>query len=261
MLRLTQQISEGGQVDNITTSNEGDITKGMSSVPTDITNDQSGNASSFDPLANFSLGGSDQSNNADGKLEFNPNETIRTSDKSSVGGYTEVKNKVDEPESGLSMPLAPEPPVMAPEPEVSVNSKSDFVITDPAKMDFVKTYTREYDDLVAAATHAVELILTSIDRTVKEHASQIDIPEEAVALLDEKPEGGKVSKFDEAQTIVRTIMAKASQAKKEGEQAAIEAAKIYDGIQQFKRDTEKEIQLLRSRDEFGNTKDSNMSLN
>ena len=108
---------------------------------------------------------------------------------------------------------------------------------------------------MASATHAVEAILDSIDNTVREHSNDIDIPEEAISFLDDKPKNNKVSKFDEAQSIVRTIMGKASDAKKQGEQAAMEASRIYDNIQQFKKDTKDEIASIRNRDEFGRPKD------
>lgn len=219
-------------MDNISDNN---AAPGISTVPTDITND-TGSGNQLDPLAGFTIGENGE------KLEFNANSTISTSDSSSVGDYSEIKQ--------------PEQP--APEPakvEIAPEKKPKLVISDPAKMDFVKTYTKEYDDVVASATHAVESILNSIDKTVREHTNEIAIPEEAASFLDEKIEGSKVSKFDDAQSIVHKIMNKASQAKREGEQAAAEAARIYDGIQQFKKQTRAEIASIRNRDEFGQPKD------
>ena len=219
-------------MDNISDNN---AAPGISTVPTDITND-TGSGNQLDPLAGFTIGENGE------KLEFNANSTISTSDSSSVGDYSEIKQ--------------PEQP--APEPakvEIAPEKKPKLVISDPAKMDFVKTYTKEYDDVVASATHAVESILNSIDKTVREHTNEITIPEEAASFLEEKIEGGKVSKFDDAQSIVHKIMNKASQAKREGEQAAAEAARIYDGIQQFKKQTRAEIASIRNRDEFGQPKD------
>lgn len=239
-------------MDNPSNTNDNNVAQGFSTIPTDITNDDTGaesnDQSQFDPLANFTIGDNGE------KLEFNTNDTISTSDNSTVGDYAEIKppeeeESDDDDEADNEQP-SPEP---APEPQ----DPSEFVITDPAKMDFVKTYTKEFDDIVAASTHAVESILASIDKTVREHTNDIDIPEEAVVFLDEKPKDNKVPKFDEAQTIVRTIMGKASDAKKQGEQAAMEASRIYDNIQQFKKDTKAEIASIRNRDEFGNPKDPN----
>ena len=51
------------------------------------------------------------------------------------------------------------------------------------------------------------------------------------------------------------IMDKASEAKKQGEEAAMEASRVYDSIQQFKKDTQAEIASIRNRDEFGRPKD------
>lgn len=175
------------------------------------------------------------------QIGFNVNETINTNDNSAVGDFTAIEQPAIEPEPQSAVEVAPSAPVMQP-PEV----------IDPDKMDFIKTYTKEYDDVVAESTNAVELVLASIDKTVKDHSGFIDIPAEAVAFLDNKPEGSKVSKFDDAQEIVRTIMSKASDAKSQAESAAQEASKIYDDIQQFKKDTNQQIAEIRSRDEFGN---------
>ena len=215
-----------------------DGSAGFTTVPTDVTDD-SGSGNNNDPLSDLNFDGDE-----DGKLKFNINDTIDTSDNSSVGDY----NSPEEPKPEHK-------PFVRPTPKAQTdNNPADFVITDPAKMDFVKTYTKEYDDLVASATHAVELILASIDKTVQDHSNDIDIPEEAMPFLTDKPKDNKVQKFDEAQEIVRTVMEKASNAKTQSEQAAMEAAKIYDDIQQFKRDTEDEIASIRNRDEFGRPK-------
>lgn len=172
------------------------------------------------------------------KFQFDPNNTISTSDNSSVGDFAkmEVENTTTNPMNDNALA------------SVSNNTKKGM---SPAKMDFVMTYTKEYDDLVAAALHAVELILTSIDKTVTEHKDDITIPEEAVNFLDQKPENNRVSKFDEAQQIVKTVMGKATEAKASGEQAAKEASQIYDNIQRFKKDTRDDIASIRNRDEFG----------
>ena len=207
-----------------------------------------------DSVDNFALGDNGE------KLKFNPNETISTSDKSSVGGYTRSKEAVPV-DLRPDLPIAPmgseEIASSSTSPEQpQVNRESDFIITDPAKMDFIKTYTKEFDDLVEASTHAVESILTSIDTTVREHTNDIVIPDDALQFIDgDKPKDNKVSKFDEAQAIVHSIMDKASEAKKQGEEAAMEASRVYDSIQQFKKDTQAEIASIRNRDEFGRPKD------
>lgn len=133
----------------------------------------------------------------------------------------------------------------------NATGSDDFDVTDPAKMDFIKTYTKEYDSLVDETTKAVKLILASIDKTVHDHTSDIDIPVEAIKFLSDKPKDNKVQKFDEAQKIVNLIMQKATQAKQQSEQAAMEASRIYDSIQQFKKDTNDEIAAIKNRDEFG----------
>ena len=92
---------------------------------------------------------------------------------------------------------------------------------------------------------------------MKNHTDDIAIPESANEFIDQAPAGGRVPKFDDAQNIVRTVMEKANTAKSQSEEAAREAAKIYDDIQQFKRDTEDEVESIKARDEFGRT-ESNM---
>lgn len=226
-----------------------DITKGLNVAPnagaddssaSAVTNDQSG---VLDPLAGMTY-------EEDGKtLEFNANETISTSDASSVGGYTEVKDTtplIDAVDLSGATPTAVETEPAPAEPEVPAN----LSITDPQKLDFIKTYTKEYDDIVATAAHSVEMILAAIDKTVKDHTNDIEIPEEASAFLAEKPKNGKVPKFDDAQEIVHTIIAKANEAKQLGEKAALEASKVYDDIQQFKRETKAELVQLRNHDSY-----------
>lgn len=214
--------------------------------------------SRFDPLNNL---GGEEDESENGSVKFKPNETIITNDDSKVGGFSKVKKP--QPEEPINMPDLPvgelklpggdkvAQPEAAATPELTPNEMGPI---DPAKMDFIKTYTKEFDDVVAGATHSVEMILDSIDKTVKSHADNISIPEEATIYLDKKPENGQVSKYDEAQKIVHQIMARAEDAKKQSEQAAHEASRIYDSIQQFRKDTETEIKSIRDRDEFGNVK-------
>lgn len=199
----------------------------------------------LDPLAGYGLGG--EPIGANGKREeLITNETINTSDKSKVGNFSEIQ---DEPE-----------PAPAPAPVVAASTTPmdpTFNVTDPVKLDFIKTYTSEYDATVTRALAAVQSLLKSIDDTVKNHTDDIAIPESANEFIDQAPAGGRVPKFDDAQNIVRAVMEKANTAKSQSEEAAREAAKIYDDIQQFKRDTEDEVESIKARDEFGRT-ESNM---
>lgn len=216
--------------------------------------------SRFDPLNNL---GGDADEHHEDDIKFKPNETIITNDDSEVGGFSKVKKP--QPTEPLNMPDLPVDELELPngdkvaDGDAAANRAAEQLQNtpepiDPAKMDFIKTYTKEFDDIVAGTTHSVEMILDSIDKTVKSHADSISIPEEAATYLDKKPENGQVSKYDEAQEIVRQIMAKAEDAKKQSEQAAHEASQIYDSIQQFRKDTETEIKSIRNRDEFGNVK-------
>lgn len=199
----------------------------------------------LDPLAGYGLGG--EPIGANGKREeLITNETINTSDKSKVGNFSEIQ---DEPE-----------PAPAPAPVVAASTNPmdpTFNVTDPVKLDFIKTYTSEYDATVTRALAAVQSLLKSIDDTVKNHTDDIAIPESANEFIDQAPAGGRVPKFDDAQNIVRAVMERANTAKSQSEEAAREAAKIYDDIQQFKRDTEDEVESIKARDEFGRT-ESNM---
>lgn len=167
------------------------------------------------------------------KIEFAGNDTISANDNSTIGGYLSYQDRPNENYD---------------------DTLPEYRVVDPEKMDFIKTYTKEFDDLVDQTTHAVGLILDSIDKTVKEHLDDITIPEEANPFLVEKLEDGRVTKFDDAQQIVRLIMSKAIEAKSSSEQAAIEASRVYDNIQQFKKDTNDQITDIYSRDEFGRPK-------
>ena len=172
--------------------------KDAKAISVDEVNDDGGQ---FEALGDYNVDGQGH------RLEFNPNETINTSDNAVVGDYNVVKPQYTDPE-----------PIVTPSQPEAIPAPTDDEAIDPAKMDFIKTYTREYDDTVASATHAVELILSAIDKTVHDHTNNIDIPEEALPFIDDKPKDNKVSKFDDAQQIVRTIMGRASEAKSQGEQ-------------------------------------------
>jgi len=117
-------------------------------------------------------------------------------------------------------------------------------IDDPEKAAFVKTYTEEFDDARARAISVVKSILDAIDKAVHEHSPDITIPNTADEFLAKKPADNKVEKFDDAREIVNEVLARAADAKAQAAQAAEEAARIYDEVQTFKKETEEQIALL-----------------
>ncbi len=137
-------------------------------------------------------------------------------------------------------PVVPVPDLAAPTIAPSVSIEPD----DPEKIKFIKTYTAEFDEAMHRATDAVQKILDAIDTTINDHAPDIKIPEEANEFLDKAPTGGKVEKFEEAREIIRHLMEKANESKQQSEAAATEAAKVYDEVQQFKKDTKEQIAEL-----------------
>lgn len=183
-----------------------------------------------------------------------PNETLSTNDQSIVGHENIVKEENPgvpfnlQPDTPDAAALSPELESTEPEPPTPNEELAiEPIIEEPkdtAKEDFVQTYTKEFDETVDRATDAARKTLASIDIVIREHASDIVIPSEANEFLDEPPEGGKVLKFDEARMIINQIMARAEQAKHQSEQAAAEAAQVYDEVQKFKNDTEEKIAEL-----------------
>ena len=199
-----------------------------------------------------------------------PNETITTNDWSKVG---EIKpNEPSAPEP-IMPPILVEPPKeepeaapettattpktvpettaiseKAPEPEeVPFASELKFKlpgVDDPEKMAFIKTYTQEFDDALKRATDAAENILHAIDRAVHEHSPDITVPDEAMEFLAKKPAAGKVEKFEDAREVVQEVLNRAADAKAQAAKAAEEAARIYDEVQAFKRETEGKIAEL-----------------
>jgi len=181
-----------------------------------------------------------------------PNDTIRANDHSAVGEFktTELPD--------LSAPLvAPEPPKpVVPQPElpkvpeivppvvVPVSLPEPLESSD--KITFIKTYTKEFDDALHRATEAAQKILDAIDTAIRNRDADIAIPEEANEFLDDVPKDDKVEKFEDARAIVREVMAKAEEAKQQSEAAAEEAAKVYDEVQEFKKETEEQIDQLMS---------------
>lgn len=205
----------------------------------------------LDPLAGFGLG--TQPDDAEAKHEeLVTNDTIRTSDRSKVGNFNVIEPE-PEPEP-VAAPVQVAKSVVKDLASDGVAKEDDaYNISDPVKLDFIKTYTSEYDATVARALTAVQAVLKAIDETVKNHNDDIAIPESANEFIDQAPAGGRVPKFDDAQSIVRSIMDHANTAKSQSEEAAREAAKIYDDIQRFKKNTEQEVIAIKSRDEFGRT--------
>ena len=148
----------------------------------------------------------------------------------------------------------PTPPVVdAPTdaPAVATPTISSFAppaiapaLDDPEKITFIKTYTKEFDDALHRATTAAQKVLDAIDSAIRERAADIAIPEEANEFLATPPKNGKVEKFEDARAVVREIMTKAEEAKQQSAAAADEAAKVYDEVQAFKKETKEQIDQL-----------------
>ncbi|MCL1876431.1 hypothetical protein FWF74_00055 [Candidatus Saccharibacteria bacterium] len=177
-----------------------------------------------------------------------PNDTVVTSDQSTVDGIQAVEPIQSGPEfdfSGMTLTPqseeAPAPVAAAPAP---APAPMPIPTKDTVKEDFIKTYTKEFDDMLQRATIAAQKILDSIDTVIREHASDIAIPAEANEFLDKPPTNNKVQKFDDARAIIEIIMARANEAKQNSEQAASEAARVYDEVQQFRNNTKEQISRL-----------------
>lgn len=181
-----------------------------------------------------------------------PNETVSTNDKSAVGEFRKTESaditadfinpaandtEVSTPESSNLPESLPESTIATP---VLIKKPED----DPEKIAFIKTYTQEFDDTLNRAINAAQKVLDSIDEAVREHLSDISVPDEANEFLDEKPENNSVQKFEDARAIVRIIMSRATDAREQSAQAATEAAKIYEEVQDFKRETKQQIAQL-----------------
>jgi hypothetical protein len=111
-------------------------------------------------------------------------------------------------------------------------------------MAFIKTYTEEFDEALRRATDAAESILNAIDKAVHEHSPNITVPDAADEFLAKKPPNNKVEKFEDAREVVNEVLSRASDAKAQAAKAAEEAARIYDEVQAFKRETEEKIATL-----------------
>jgi hypothetical protein len=182
-----------------------------------------------------------------------PNDTITTNDWSKVGEIKPDEPPAQEPVTPI-LPEDPEPepeitPEIAPEPAPEVPFASELKyklpgIDDPEKIAFIKTYTQEFDDALKRATDAAENILRAIDRAVHEHSPDITVPDEAMEFLAKKPTDGKVEKFEDARGVVQEVLDRAADAKGQSAKAAEEAARIYDEVQAFKRETEGKIAEL-----------------
>jgi hypothetical protein len=213
-----------------------------------------------DPLASVS----DESANAtvgavinEGSDDIVPNETITTNDWSRVG---EVKQNEPEPPQTPALLEEPEEesaeiaPEIVPEPAPTSDpevppfaSELKFKlpgVDDPEKIAFIKTYTEEFDEALKRATDAAQAILDAIDKAVHEHSPDITVPEAAEEFLAKKPASNKVEKFEDAREIVHEVLARAADAKAESAKAATEAARIYDEVQTFKKETKDKITEL-----------------
>lgn len=241
-----------------------------------------------DPLTEMNGG-----NFAENQAEFAPNETVSTNDNSAVGEFKPVERPQPvQPASEMIGFAVPSAAAKAAEEAKSANIEdsaknvsadldNDFangdtgeissdtenspnIVTpeiiappepeDPAKLDFIKTYTQEFDDMLRRATDTAQKILDSIDAAVRDHSPDIAIPDEAKEFLEKAPEDGKVQKFDDARAIVRAVMEKASDAKNQSQAAAAEAAQVYDDVQNFKRDTKEQIKNLRGEEDSEDSK-------
>jgi hypothetical protein len=194
-----------------------------------------------------------------------PNQTIDTNDRSKVGDLKDLEKPKRESINAdvanfLGVPTPPqpeksaddEPAAPATEPDLATELPAPVSMPepeDPEKTAFIKTYTQEFDDALRRATDAAQKILDAIDTAVHEHSSDIAIPEEAGEFMDQKLEDGKVQKFEDARAIVREVMTRAAEAKEQSAQAAAEAAKVYDEVQQFKKETKEQIAELVAEDE------------
>ena len=189
-----------------------------------------------------------------------PNETITTNDRSKVGDVKPEEEQAaselfsvlppepeEEPEIVPEIIPQPQPPQPEPEPEVPFASELKFKlpgVDDPEKVAFIKTYTQEFDDALKRATGAAEAILDAIDKAVHEHSPDITVPDAAEEFLAKKPADNKVEKFEDAREIVHEVLARAADAKVQSAKAAEEAARIYDEVQAFKKETEEKIAEL-----------------
>lgn len=219
-------------------------------------------SNTLDPLASFGIGmnaNADANKSGSIREELVKNDTISTSDKSGVGDFKKVMEQFPEPtpEPTPVPESVPEPVAVPTDKPASDQGSCDptLDVTDPAKMDFVKTYTSEYDAVTERAMKAARSVLGAIDDTIHNHTDDIAIDQSVNEFIENPPKDGKVARFEDAQAIVKQIMQKAEDSKTQSEQAAREAAKIYDDIQKFKNDTEEEIDSIKSRDEFGRTID------
>ena len=200
-----------------------------------------------------------------------PNETITTNDWSKVGEVKPKESPTDTtpyytdteaipPQEGLEPEIVPAalpsptpppeivpplPPESAPEVEAPpFASELKFKapgVNDPEKMSFIKTYTEEFDAAMMRATGAAQGILDAIDKAVHEHSPDITVPDAADEFLARKPTNNKVEKFEDAREIVNEVLDRAADAKAQAAKAAEEAARIYEEVQAFKRETEMKI--------------------
>jgi hypothetical protein len=202
-----------------------------------------------DPLAGVDDSATDDSATTDEEDDIVPNETITTNDWSKVGDVRpdEMPTMVVPESPALGEALEPEivPEIVPEAPPFASELKYKLPgVDDPEKIAFIKTYTEEFDEALKRATGAAESILDAIDKAVHEHSPSITVPDAADEFLAKKPADNKVEKFEDAREIVREVLARAADAKAESAKAAEEAARIYDEVQAFKKETKDQIAAL-----------------
>ena len=141
-------------------------------------------------------------------------------------------------------PIIDTPQIMpSPVPDISVPQP---ISDDTEKLDFIKTYTAEYDETLLRAAGTINKILDSVDQAMHDKLASISIPEEANEFLDKAPTDGAVQSFEDVRVVVKSVMDKAVEAKQQSQAAAEEAGRIYDEVQAFKRETKQQISDLTS---------------
>ncbi|MGE5309686.1 MAG: hypothetical protein ACM3JF_01235 [Sphaerimonospora mesophila] len=178
-----------------------------------------------------------------------PNETVTTND-SSVVGETKAPDADETGQEPTVEPFIPDPiqqPEIAPLPDPTAIIAPEILPPapeDPEKVEFIKTYTAEFDESLRRATDAIQNTLDSVDKSIHEKLPDITIPEQANEFLKKAPTDGKVEKFEDVREVVSEIMERANDAKQQSEAAAAEAARIYDEVQTFKHETKQQISEL-----------------
>ena len=167
---------------------------------------------------------------------------VPTIDTSPVAELIEPTPVVERPEPVVE-PIETPQIMPSPIPDISVPQP---ISDDSDKIDFIKTYTAEYDETLLRAAETINKILESVDQAMHEKLASILIPEDANEFLDKAPTDGAVHSFEDVRVVVKTVMDKAVEAKQQSQAAAEEAGRIYDEVQAFKRETKQQISDLTS---------------